>query len=428
MQISYPLFTVIIPQKNRAEYLFYTIKSCMIQTYPNLEIIVSDDCSTDNSVDIIKSLAKQDNRIKLFAHKKHIGMRNNFEFALSQVKPGYVIALGGDDGLVIDAIWRMYEILKKTKKELLTWPYATFVYSDTSSKTSDNILSFKRKKGEIKILSSQQFFNKVKSKFLYQIDECPMIYVKGVASTTLIDSVRNRSKDNYFYHCPTPDGYSGIVLAGEAGEYAYTDEPLSIMGRTTKSQGTNYRRSDESSIKESQEFFNDNINKTMHRDLASQPYSPLEPLMTADYLMTAKDLQGWPGILPEFTIKELINKTFNFLENANFERDRLVRELHILKNIAIQHGLEHVFNKRLKNTKRRLIYKKDIYGFVITHSIRFNGSEINVHNVYDASIAIKTLYELYKFVSIHQCFKLITNTAKVLLRNKIRKTDYLPII
>ena len=36
MEIQYPLFTVIIPEKNRAEYLVHTLKTCMIQEYPNL--------------------------------------------------------------------------------------------------------------------------------------------------------------------------------------------------------------------------------------------------------------------------------------------------------------------------------------------------------------------------------------------------------
>ena len=115
---DYPRFTVIIPQKNRAEYMEYTLRTCMIQDYPNFEVIVSDDCSDDNSVEVIERLCKQDSRIKLFAHKQHLGMRDNFEFALSQVKPGYVMALGGDDGLVPGCITRMYQILTETKSPI----------------------------------------------------------------------------------------------------------------------------------------------------------------------------------------------------------------------------------------------------------------------------------------------------------------------
>ena len=78
-------YSVIIPQKDRAEYIGWTLRTCMIQDYPNFEVIVSDDCSEDNSVEVIQELAQQDSRIKLFAHKEHLGMRDNFEFALNHL-------------------------------------------------------------------------------------------------------------------------------------------------------------------------------------------------------------------------------------------------------------------------------------------------------------------------------------------------------
>ena len=141
---GYPLFTVIIPQKDRAEYLIHTLRTCMIQDYPNFEIIVSDDCSEDNSVEVVRDLITKDSRIKLFAHSQHLGMRDNFEFALNQVRPGYVLALGGDDGLVPGCIARMYEILSTTRRELLTWTPAGFAYPEFEG--GENIFSINRKK------------------------------------------------------------------------------------------------------------------------------------------------------------------------------------------------------------------------------------------------------------------------------------------
>ena len=52
--VDYPFFSVIIPQKDRAEYLIHTLKTCMLQDYPNFEIIAYDDCSTDDSVSVVK--------------------------------------------------------------------------------------------------------------------------------------------------------------------------------------------------------------------------------------------------------------------------------------------------------------------------------------------------------------------------------------
>ncbi len=46
-----------------------------------------------------------------------------------------------------------------------------------------------------------------------------MFYIYGVASTRLVDIVKSRTKDHSFYYCPTPDGFSGVVLAGEVEDY-----------------------------------------------------------------------------------------------------------------------------------------------------------------------------------------------------------------
>lgn len=404
----YPKFTVIIPQKNREEYIGATIKTCMIQDYPNFEIIVSDDCSEDNSVEIINSLATQDSRIKLFAHKKHLGMRDNFEFALSKVSKGYVIALGGDDGLTPGCIWRMYEILQETNTSLLTWTPAVFCYP-TPSSDGHSILLVKRKRNRgIKILRSDDFLKRISKTFRYQIDECPMFYMKGVVSTEIIDRVRSRTPDGKFYYCPTPDGFSGVVLAGEVSEYAFTYEPLSIGGTTPKSQGQNYRRSDTQSRKEAEQFFADNARKTMHSELASQPYSPLVTLMTADYLLTAKDLPGWPGKCYKVSFENLIKQTFKLIANSYFEKEVLSRELAILYNIAKQHQLTDLFENLYNNTVRKIKSSKDVYGFVISNSLRFDGSELGIKDIFDACLPVNFIYNFYNLTN----YKFILNTLK----------------
>jgi glycosyltransferase involved in cell wall biosynthesis len=424
---DYPLFTVIIPQKDRAEYLIHTLRTCMIQDYPNFEIIVSDDCSEDNSVEVVRDLMKKDSRIKLFAHSNHLGMRDNFEFALNQVRPGYVLALGGDDGLVPGCIRRMFEILSSTNRELLTWTPAGFAYPDCEG--GGNIFSIKRKRNnDVQIIKSQVFLNKLSQTFLYQVDECPMLFMKGVASTALIDKVKSRTKDNSFYCCPTPDGFSGVVLAGEVDDYAFTYEPLTIGGTTSKSQGRNYQRTDKKSRDEANQFFNDNISRTMHAKLASQQYSPLVTLMSADYLLTAQDLPGWPGRFTPISFEALIRASFKLMEKSLFENDVLVRELNILREIAKQHDLLDLFNQLLLKTERKVVRTKEVYGFVITNSIRFDGKELGVNNIFDASLATNFIYNFYNKISFKMIVSLIRNTYKVFVRNKSYKAERFPTI
>jgi glycosyltransferase involved in cell wall biosynthesis len=424
---EYPLFTVIIPQKDRAEYLIHTLRTCTIQDYPNFEVIVSDDWSEDNSVEVVRELMKNDSRIKLYAHERHLGMRENFEFALRQVRSGYVMALGGDDGLVPGCIWRMYEILTSTNRELLTWTPAGFTYPDHEG--GNNVFYIKRKKNDgIKFINSEIFLNKIATTFQYQIDECPMLFMKAVVSTALIERVKSRTPDQSFYYCATPDGFSGVVLAGEVEDYAFTYEPLSIGGTTVKSQGRNYQRTDNKSREEAQQFFKDNVQKKMHSQLASQPYSPLVTLMTADYLLTARDLPGWPGKFAPFSFEGLLRASFKLIEGGTFENEVLVRELVILREIAVQHNLIHLFNKLMKDVKRRVYLKDEVYGFVITNSIRFEGKELGVKNIFDAALATNFVYQFYNKFSLKFMISLFKNTIKILLRSKKYKLEELPKI
>lgn len=426
MNNQYPLFSVIIPQKDRAEYLVHTLRTCMIQDYPNFQVIVSDDCSVDDSVEVATNLAKIDSRIKVFAHTSHLGMRDNFEFALNQVKEGYVMALGGDDGLTPGCIWRMYQILQETGKSLLAWCPANFEYPANES-DDRNIFLVKRKRNKgVKIIKSSDFLNTIAKTFNYQIDECPMFYVKGIASMDLVNRVKSRTKDGCFYYCPTPDGFSGVVLAGEVEDYAYSNEPLSIIGTTTKSQGKNYMRTDKKSREEAQQFFNDNIRRTMHSELASQPYSPLQTLMTADYLLTAKDLPGWPGQYKDISFEELLRVTFRRLEIHQIRNEVLIRELKILREIARQHGLESLFNELMKSTKRKVVRADQLYGFVITNSIRFEGSEIGINNIFDAAIATPFVYSFYNQFSFKSMLTMLKNEFKVLLRQNKYTVESLP--
>lgn len=421
---GYPLFTVIIPQKNRAEYLVHTLKTCMIQDYPNFEVIVSDDCSEDNSVEVIQEAQKKDPRIKLFAHNHHLGMRDNFEFALNQVRSGYVMALGGDDGLVYGAIQRMYEIISTTGTELLTWANANFAYGE-------NVCVFVRhvKDTKVRMIKSENFLNKIAKSFHYLVMDCPMFYVKGVASINLVNKVKGRTPDNCFYHCPTPDGFSGVVLAGEVEEYAYTEEPLSINGSTVKSQGANYMRSDKKSRQESEQFFNDNIRKTMHKELASQQYSPLISLMTADYLLSAKDLPGWPGKFDAINFSELIKACFHEMATCPFVEDVLPRELKIVKAIAEYHGLSNLFDDLYIHSKRKVLKKKFVkYPFITPNGIAYSGDVLGTKNIYEAALIIPFFHNKLQHLSVKYYWKYFSITIQKYINSKIVRNLRFPQI
>jgi glycosyltransferase involved in cell wall biosynthesis len=197
-----PRFTVIIPTKNRTEYLAHTLRTCMIQNYEPFEVIVSDDGSTDNTREVVAEASRKDARIRYTTPQDAMGMRENFEHALRETKPGYVIALGGDDGLLPNGIKGMCEALQSTGTELLAWPAPIYTYPGVRGSAGQLIISRRK---ESKIVNSRDFLQRQSQNLHYLSDvESPMFYVKGVVSTVLVDRVRQRTPDGRFYSCPTP--------------------------------------------------------------------------------------------------------------------------------------------------------------------------------------------------------------------------------
>ena len=97
------LVSIIIPTYNVEDYVFRGIESCINQTYKNIEVIVVDDGSTDNTRNIIQKYAKKDNRIKYF-FKENNGVSSARNMGLDIANGDYFIFLDSDDWLELDAV------------------------------------------------------------------------------------------------------------------------------------------------------------------------------------------------------------------------------------------------------------------------------------------------------------------------------------
>ncbi len=91
-----PLVTIAIPTFNRADtYLAPALESALSQTYANIEIIVSDNCSTDHTESVVKGF--NDKRIRYVRQEKNIGGVNNSNYCLEQAKGVYFTQLHDDN-------------------------------------------------------------------------------------------------------------------------------------------------------------------------------------------------------------------------------------------------------------------------------------------------------------------------------------------
>lgn len=92
-----PLVSIITPAYNCANKLLDTIQTIKHQTYANWELLIVDDCSTDNTLEIANACAKQDQRIRVFTQELNGGASLARNKAINEARGKYIAFLDGDD-------------------------------------------------------------------------------------------------------------------------------------------------------------------------------------------------------------------------------------------------------------------------------------------------------------------------------------------
>lgn len=109
------IVSVITPVYNAEKYLKITVESAVNQTYPNMEIVLVDDQSKDNSAEIIKELQKQYSNIVYHLQPKNMGAGIARNTALELAKGRYVAFLDADDIWKPEKTIRQLELMEQTK-------------------------------------------------------------------------------------------------------------------------------------------------------------------------------------------------------------------------------------------------------------------------------------------------------------------------
>jgi len=105
-EISNKLVSVIIPSYNHSQWITHSIKSVLNQSYNNLELIIVDDGSTDDSHSVINRF-RSDERVKIILNSQNIGQGNCINQGLDQARGDYICFLPSDDWYYPDAIFML---------------------------------------------------------------------------------------------------------------------------------------------------------------------------------------------------------------------------------------------------------------------------------------------------------------------------------
>lgn len=122
-KIDKTFFSIIIPVYNTSATLRRTLSSVLNQTFENIEVIIVDDCSTDDSNKILQEYVRRDKRIKILKHKSNKASLSARLSGMKKATADYVLFLDSDDWLELEACQILYEQLIKKPVDMLEFKY-----------------------------------------------------------------------------------------------------------------------------------------------------------------------------------------------------------------------------------------------------------------------------------------------------------------
>ena len=107
--MSSELISIVMPVYNAAHFLDYSIPSVLSQTYQNIELVIVDDASTDNSYEIMQKYTKLDSRVRAFSIPHVEGPKPTRDNAIMNAKGDWIVFVDADDAIDNDFIEKLWK-------------------------------------------------------------------------------------------------------------------------------------------------------------------------------------------------------------------------------------------------------------------------------------------------------------------------------
>ena len=373
--MNLPKFTIIIPTRERCDTLVAALRTCVTQDYDNLEIIVSDNFSQDNTSAIVHSY--QDKRIRYINTGQRVGMSTNWEFALSHVTEGYVTFIGDDDGFLPGAVLKIAETISGSgMPPAFAWGRAVYHWPNYPLPDRQNTLFFHTDHRLLKLEATEW----LRQLTLYK---CPWASLPSVYNSfinlPIINEIKQRGNGRFF-NSAIPDIYSAIAIASHIDTYYFSMRPYAIAGLSRHSTGNSFSNL-QVDARPAQRFLTEN-EIAIHPQLVM---SSLSTICATECLLQARDV----GLLPpnlSIDLKRLIEAAL--LEASEEPIAEYPVILEGLRQIGVKNGLESYVEKAIAGA----MHSPAIQGKPLSardlrrHGLVLNCNEFSIKDVYEATL------------------------------------------
>ncbi len=135
MSKSNPLVSVLVATYNSENFIKDNLDSLISQTYKNIEIVVCDDASSDNTVSIVKKYQEKDERIKIIQNEKNLGITLNMNNGIKNCNGKYIAILDADDWAYPYRIEEQVKVMEENPEVALCSGYMDICDEELNVKT-----------------------------------------------------------------------------------------------------------------------------------------------------------------------------------------------------------------------------------------------------------------------------------------------------
>lgn len=216
------LVSILIPVYNRENLIEETVQSALNQTYKNIEIIVVDNQSTDNTWEILQKLASQYERIKIFQNERNIGPVRNWKRCIDEANGEYGKILWSDDLIAPQFLEKTVPYLENEDVGFVFTGTEIFI-NGTDKKSSHYFI------GETSLYESEQYVNGVLFDENYPVSPaCALFRLKDLQINLLVD-IPNKVNSDFSMHAIGNDLLIFLLTAHQYKNFAFVNEKLSFF-------------------------------------------------------------------------------------------------------------------------------------------------------------------------------------------------------
>lgn len=228
-----PLVTVICLCYNHEAFVVESLNSVINQSYPFVELIIVDDCSTDNSKKVIETWIQKNPNIKFIVNETNLGNTKSFNKALQQAKGEYIIDLAADDVLLAECVTNQIKAFNNSVYKNLGVVYGNVELISENGKFNSYYFPVDNQKKVIQNRITGDIYESVLSNFY------SMCSVSAMIKKSVLDHLGGYDESLAY------EDLDFWIRASRMFEFDFIDEPIMQKRIVTHSLATNfYKKND----------------------------------------------------------------------------------------------------------------------------------------------------------------------------------------